>query len=76
MKLKFVKIEGAKNADKTDQEAELLKEYVIERCLRTIAEAQAIASVADYEEKDVLKLLGRTLIKYANKYAKRSREDE
>lgn len=67
MKLNIVKIKGAKNADKTGQRTELLKEYVIESCIRTIAEAQAIASVAAYDEKYVLELIVRTLLNYAKR---------
>lgn len=72
MKVKNVKIKGAKNVDKPGQRAELLKWHVIDSCTRTITEAQAIASVDGYDENYVLELIARTLCNYA----KRSREDE
>lgn len=72
MKVKIVKIKGAKNVDKIGQRAELLKWHVIDSCTRTIAEAQAIAAVVCWDENDVLELIARTLCNYA----KRSREDE
>lgn len=72
MKVKIVKIKGAKNVDKIGQRAELLKWHVIDSCTRTIAEAQAIAAVVCWDENGVLELIARTLCNYA----KRSREDE
>lgn len=73
MKVKNVKIKGAKNVDKSGAEkTELLRWHVIDSCTRTIAEAQAIASVDGYDENYVLELIVSTLINYA----KRSREDE
>lgn len=72
MKMKNVKIKGAKNADKTEQRAEMLKRNVIESCIRSVVEADAIAAVDGYDENYVLELIARTLINYA----KRRREDE
>lgn len=72
MKVKIVKIKGAKNVDKIGQRAELLKWHVIDSCTRTIAEAQAIASVDGCDENYVLELIARTLLNYA----KRSKHDE
>lgn len=72
MKMKIVKIKGAKNTDKTGQRMELLKEHVIDSCTRMIAEAQTIAYVDGYNENYVLELIARTLFNYA----KRRREDE
>lgn len=73
MKVKNVKNKGAKNVDKSGAErTELLRWHVIDSCTRTIAEAQAIASVDGYDENYVLELIARTFLNYA----KRSREDE
>ena len=66
MKVKIVKIKGAKNVE------EMLKRHIIESCIRSIAEADAIAAVDGYDENYVLELIARTLLNYA----KRSREDE
>lgn len=71
MKVKIVKIKGAKNVEEIRAE-KMLKRNVIESCIRTIAEADAIASVGGYDENYVLELIARTLLNYA----KRSREDE
>lgn len=68
MKVKIVKIKGAKNVEKM----EMLKRNVIESCIRSIAEADTIASVDGYDENYVLELIARTLLNYA----KRSRKDE
>lgn len=68
MKVKIVKIKGAKNVEKM----EMLKRNVIESCIRSIAEADTIASVDGYDENYVLELIARTLLNYA----KRRREDE
>lgn len=73
MKVNIVKIKGAKNVDKSGEErTELLKRNVIESCIRSIAEADAIASVDGYDENYVLELIARTLLNYA----KRSKHDE
>lgn len=66
MKVKIVKIKGAKNVE------EMIKRNVIESCIRSIAEADAIAAVDGFDENYVLELIARTLLNYA----KRSREDE
>ena len=68
MKVKIVKIKGAKNVEKM----EMLKRNVIESCIRSIAEADAIAAVDGYDENYVLELIARTLLNYA----KSRREDE
>lgn len=73
MKLKIVKIKGAKNVEENRAEKmEMLKRNVIESCIRSIAEADAIASVDGYDENYVLELIARTLLNYV----KRSRKDE
>lgn len=73
MKLKIVKIKGAKNVEEIRAEKmEMLKRNVLESCTRTIAEAQVIAAVVCWDEKDVLELIARTLCNYA----KRIRADE
>ena len=73
MKVKIVKIKGAKNMDKSGAErTEMLKWHVIDSCTRRIAEAQVIASVDGYDENYALELIARTLLNYA----KRRREDE
>lgn len=71
MKVKIVKIKCAKNADEKQCE-KMLKRNVIESCIRTIAEADAIASVGGYDENYVLELIARTLFNYT----KRRRDDE
>lgn len=73
MKLKIVKIKGAKNMwENRAEKMEMLKRNVIESCIRSIAEADAIAAVDGYDENYVLELIARTLLNYA----KRSRDDE
>lgn len=73
MKVKIVKIKGAKNVEEIRAEKmEMLKRNVLESCTRTIAEAQAIAAVVCCDANDVLELIARTLCNYA----KRSSEDE
>lgn len=73
MKVKIVKIKVAKNVEENRAEKmEMLKQNVIESCIRSIAEADAIASVDGYDENYVLELIARTLFNYA----KRRREDE
>lgn len=73
MKVKIVKIKGAKNVEEIRAEKmEMLKRNVLESCTRTIAEADAIAYVVSCDEKYVLELIARTLFNYA----KRSSEDE
>lgn len=73
MKVKIVKIKGAKNVEENRAEKmEMLKRNVIESCIRSIAEADAIASVDGYDENDILELIARTLLNYA----KKRREDE
>ena len=66
MKVKNVKVKGAKNVEG------MMKRNIIESCIRSIAEADAIAAVDGYDENYVLELIARTLLNYA----KRSREDE
>ena len=63
MKVKIVKIKGAKNVEKM----EMLKRNVIESCIRSIAEADTIASVDGYDENYVLELIARTLLNYAKR---------
>lgn len=66
MKLNIVKIKGAKNVEENRAEKmEMLEWNIIESCIRSIAEADAIASVDGYDENDVLELIARTLISYA-----------
>lgn len=73
MKLKIVKIKGAKNVEEIRAEKmEMLKSGVLESCIRTIAEADAIAYAVSCDGNYVLELIARTLLNYA----KRSREDE
>ena len=73
MKLKIVKIKGAKNMEENRAEKmEMLKRNVIESCIRSIAEADAIAYAVSCDDNFVLELIARTLLNYA----KRSREDE
>lgn len=43
----------------------MLKRNVIESCIRSIAEADAIAAVDGYDENYVLELIARTLLNYA-----------
>lgn len=71
--MKIVKIKGTKNVEEIRAEKmEMMKRNVIEICIRSIAEADAIAAVAGYDENSVLELTARTLLNYA----KRRREDE
>lgn len=73
MKVKIVKIKGAKNSEEIREEKmKMMKRNVIEICIRSIAEADAIAAVDGYDENYVLELIARTLFNYA----KRRREDE
>lgn len=73
MKVKTVKIEGAKNVEEIrTKKMEMLKQNVIKSCTRSIAEADAIAYAVCCDEKYVLELIARTLFNYA----KRSSEDE
>lgn len=66
MKLNIVKIKGAKNVEENRAEKmERLERNIIESCIRSIAEADAIASVDGYDENYVLELIARTLISYA-----------
>lgn len=72
MKVKIVKIKGAKNVEEIRAEKmETLKRNVLESCTRTIAEADAIAYAVRCDDNLVLELIARTLLNYA----KRSRED-
>lgn len=71
MKVKIVKIKGAKNVEEIRAEKmEMLKRNVLESCTRTIAEADAIAYAVSCDDNLVLELIARTLLNYA----KRSRE--
>lgn len=73
MKLKIVKIKGAKNVEEIRAEKMgMMKRNVIESCIRSIAEADAIASVDGHDENYVLELIARTLLNYV----KRRRDDE
>lgn len=73
MKLKIVKIKGAKNVEENRAEKmEMLKRNVIESCIRSIAEADVIAYAVSCDDNFVLELIARTLLNYA----KRSRDDE
>ena len=66
MKLNIVRIKGAKNVEENRAEKmEMLERNIIESCIRSIAEADTIASVDGYDENDVLELIARTLISYA-----------
>lgn len=68
MKMKIVKIKGAKNVEEIRAEKmETLKRNVIESCIRSIAEADTIASVEGYYENEVLELIARTLLNYAKR---------
>lgn len=73
MKVKIVKIKGAKNAEENRAEKmEMLKRNVLESCTRSIAEADAIAYAVSCDDNFVLELIARTLLNYA----KRSKHDE
>lgn len=73
MKLKIVKGNGVKTVEEIRTEKmEMLKRNVIESCIRSIVEADAIAYAACCDEKNVLELIARTLFNYA----KRRRDDE
>lgn len=73
MKVKIVKIKGAKNMEENRAEKmEMLKRNVLESCTRSIAEADAIAYAVCCDNNFVLELIARTLLNYA----KRSRKDE
>lgn len=73
MKVKIVKIKGAKNAEENRAEKmEMLKRNVLESCTRSIAEAGAIAYAVSCDDNFVLELIARTLLNYA----KRSKHDE
>lgn len=50
----------------------MLKRNIIESCIRSVAEADTIASVDGYDENYILELIARTLLNYA----KMRREDE
>lgn len=66
MVVKIVKIKGAKNVEENRAEKmEMLKQNVIESCIRSISEADTIASVDGYDENYVLELIARTLLGYA-----------
>jgi hypothetical protein len=72
MKLKIVKGNAVKTVEEIRAEKmEMLKRNVIESCIRSIAEADAIAAVDGYDENYVLELIARTLLNYA-----KSREGE
>lgn len=73
MKVKIVKGNGVKTVEEIRAEKmEMLKQNVIKSCIRSIAEADAIAYAVVCDEKDVLELIARTLFNYA----KRRRDDE
>lgn len=73
MKLKIVKGNGVKTVEEIRTEKmEMLKQNVIKSCIRSIAEADAIAYAVCCDEKYVLELIARTLFNYA----KRRRDDE
>lgn len=58
MKVKIVKIKGAKNVEEIRAEKmETLKRNVLESCTRTIAEADAIAYAVSCDDNLVLELL-------------------
>lgn len=73
MKVKIVKGNGVKTVEEIRTEKmEMLKQNVIKSCIRSIAEADAIAYAVCCDEKDVLELIARTLFNYT----KRRRDDE
>lgn len=73
MKVKIVKGNGVKTVEEIRAEKmKMLKQNVIKSCIRSIAEADAIAYAVACDEKDVLELIARTLFNYA----KRRRDDE
>lgn len=73
MKVKIVKVNGVKTVEEIRTEKrEMLKRNVIESCIRSIAEADAIAAVSGYNDNFVLEMIARTLLNYA----KRSKHDE
>lgn len=73
MKVKIVKGNAVKTVEEIRAEKmEMLKRNVLESCIRSIAEADAIAAVDGYDENYVLELIARTLLNFA----KRRREDE
>lgn len=68
MMVKNVKIKGAKNVEENRAEKmEMLKRNIIESCIRSIAEADTIASVDGYDENYILELIARTLLNYAKR---------
>lgn len=73
MKVKIVKGNAVKTVEEIRAEKmEMLKQNVIKSCIRSIAEADAIAYAVCCDENDVLELIARTLLNYA----KRSKHDE
>lgn len=73
MKVKIVKVNGVKTVEEIRTEKmETLKRNVIESCIRSIAEADAIAYAVSCNDNFVLELIARTLLNYA----KRSKHDE
>lgn len=73
MKVKIVKGNAVKTVEEIRAEKmEMLKQNVIKSCIRSIAEADAIAYAVCCDEKDVLELIARTLFNYA----KRGEEEE
>lgn len=73
MKVKIVKVNGVKTVEEIRTEKmEMLERNVIESCIRSIAEADAIAYAASCNGSFVLELIARTLLNYA----KRGKHDE
>lgn len=77
MKVKIVKGNGTKTVEEIRAEKmEMLKRNVIESCIRSIAEADAIAYAVSCDDNFVLELIARTLLNYAKKGAGRMNKTE
>ena len=73
MKVKIVKVNGVKTVEEIRTEKmEMLKRNVIVICIRSIANADAIAYAVCCNDDFVLELIARTLLNYA----KRGKHDE